>query len=284
MKPTSPTVRLTTPPGKAAGVRATGLLVGFALVAGLSAGVGCAKATAPGAKDPETQSIAEHDLAADALQKGSLRTALVHAKKALDLDPANYNAQLLTANIYLGFCANSTEECRLDEAEHHAREALKYKADFGDATNTLGVILTHEKKYPEAISTLKPLTENMVYNTPELAWGNLGEAYLENGDVDLAVAALKRALALQPAFCVGSYRLGLAFVKKGDLQAAKQALSGCLEADFEQCRFPEAYEARGQVFSKLSDQDGAKRDFERCAKVGKGTPIGKRCELFAQRP
>jgi Tfp pilus assembly protein PilF len=271
-------------------MRAAGLL-GWVLAVGLGAGVlgGCSKSTSnPGAKDPEQQSIAEHDLAADALQKGSLRTALVHARKAIELDEANYNAQLLAANIYLGFCANSPDECRLDEAERHAREALKHKADFGDATNTLGVILTHEKKYSEAISTLKPLTENMLYNTPELAWGNLGLAYLEKGEVDQAIVALKRAVALQPAFCVGSYRLGLAYEKKGDARAAERAFSSCLDTAFDQCRFPEAYESRARVLSKLGEAGAAKLDLDRCRKVGEGTTIGKRCEGLSlgggQRP
>ena len=134
------------------------------------AGGGCAKNGASGVRDPEKASLAEHDVAVDEFNKGSLRSALVHAQKAVEFNEDNSQAQLMAATIYLAFCATSEPECRLGEAEQHARAALKIKPDFASATNTLGVILVRAKRYDDAIAVLKPLTENMVYSTPELAW------------------------------------------------------------------------------------------------------------------
>ena len=50
------------------------------------------------------------------------------------------------------------------------------KADDGyrDAKNLLGQVLIDEKKYPEAITVLEPLTKDQAYAFPHLAWGNLG--------------------------------------------------------------------------------------------------------------
>lgn len=246
--------------------------------------VGCSsKNGMTNVQNPEKASIAEHDVAADEFNKGNLRSALVHAQKAIDLDEENHQAQLLTATIYLGFCATSEEECRLAEAEKHARTALKLKPDFASASNTLGVILIRQRRYDEAISVLKPLTENMVYGTPELAWGNLGQAYLEKGDADQAILSLKKAIALQPGFCVGNYRLGLAYERKSDWRAASQAYSATLDSGFEQCKFADAYEARARVLLKLNEPENAQQDLEQCVRVGGNSPTAKRCAVTVKQ-
>lgn len=251
--------------------------VGAAFLATLLSG--CAgKGGGPGSPDPERQSRAEHDVAADALAKGNLRTALAHAKKAAALDEENADAHLLVATIFIGFCTYSPDECRLGEAEKAARLAVKHKENFREAKNTLGVILVHEKKYDEAIAVLKPLADDILYATPENAWGNLGWAHLEKGELDQAVDALRRAVAAQPAFCWGNTKLGLAYERKGDLRAAQQALSKAIETNRPECTaFPDALELRARVLSKLGEADGARADLERCSKVGAGSPAGQRC-------
>lgn len=248
------------------------------LLGGVVFAWGCHSKATANVPNPEKASLAEHDVAADEFNKGNLRSALVHARKAMELDEENPQAQLLAATIYLGFCAISEEECRLSEAETHARTALKLKSDFASATNTLGVILIRQRRYDAAISVLKPLTEDMVYSTPELAWGNLGLAYLEKGDADQAILALRKAIALQPGFCIGTYRLGLAYELKSDWRAASQAYRMTLESSFEQCKFADAYEARARVLLKLDEREDARHDLEECVRVGGKSPTAKRCE------
>lgn len=249
------------------------------LVAGTALGaLGCKTTGGAGGADPERQSRAEHDVAADALAKGNLRMALAHAKKAAELDEDNADAHLLVATVYIAFCTYSPDECRLGEAEKAARLAVKKKQGFREAQNTLGVILVHEKKYDDAIGVLRPLTEDMLYATPENAWGNLGWALLEKGDVDKAVDALRRSVAAQPDFCWGNTKLGLAYEKKGDLRAAQQALSKAIETNRPECSaFPDALEQRARILTKLGEGDSARADLERCSKVGAGSPSGLRC-------
>lgn len=229
-------------------------------------------------KDASKQSLAQHDLGVDAFSKGNLRGALTHARKAIELDEENADAQLLVATVLVGFCSYSPDECRLDEAERAARAALKVKPDFREARNTLGSVLINEKKFDEAIATLKPLTEDMLYATPEIAWGNLGWAQLEKGDADGAITSLKRAMALQPQFCWGGLKLALAYEKKGDTGTAEVTLTKAIDTDKPQCKaFPDLYEVRARVRQRLGDAAGAKDDLERCKKVGEGTPAGRRC-------
>src|SRR5262249_6868465 len=145
------------------------------------------------------------------------------------------------------------------------------------------VILVHEGRHDEAIAVLKPLTEDLVYGSPESAWGNLGWAYLQRGSVDEAIEALTRSVALQPLFCVGQYRLGLAYEKKGDLALAREALTKAVDTDLPQCkRLQDAYGARARVLARQGLKDPARADLARCRDMGVQTPTGQKCAAELQ--
>src|SRR3954465_5985490 len=123
----------------------------------LSVFVGCSpsNATGPAARDPERMSESEYDIARDLwLRRNQPREALAHALKAVELDEANAEALHLVALLYLDFCSQGPAQCRLSDAEKHARRALQEKPDFREARNTLAVVLIHEKKYADAIAVL----------------------------------------------------------------------------------------------------------------------------------
>jgi type IV pilus assembly protein PilF len=239
----------------------------------------------PGAQDPTRVAEAEYDLARDLwLQRGQLRDALEHALKAVQLDDQNAEAQHLVALLYLDFCSRSTNDCRLSEAEQHARLALKLKPDLREARNTLGVILIHAKRAREAVDVLRPLSEDILYQTPEKAWGNLGWAYLESGDPERAIDALRRSIAAQPLFCVGSYRLGLAYQRKGEPKAALDALTRALETEAPECsRLQDAVAARAKVHGELGQVDAQRADLTRCVELSGSTEAGKNCRSMLEK-
>lgn len=225
------------------------------------------------------QSATEYDLALDLwLERNQPRRALEHALKATELDEDNARATHLVALLYLDFCRRDPKECRIDDAERFARAALDADEHFREAKNTLGVVLIHQQRYAEAIAVLRPLSEDILYQTPENAWGNLGWAYLEVGQIDEAVEALLRSTAVQPAFCVGHYRLGLAYETKGDLSSALSAFSRALEVDHPRCQeLQVAYAARGRISLQLGRQDEAVSDLEQCVHLAKTTEAGREC-------
>jgi len=249
------------------------------LLAGMACGPSSDAVSPSGAGSPERQSIAEYDVARDLfVARGNAREGLRHALLAVDLDGSNAEAAHLVSLIYLFFCSTSEADCRLDEAERYVRKALKAKADLREARNTLGVVLIHQKRYADAVAVLEPLTQDILYSTPENAWGNLGWAYLEKGDTDKAISSLRRALALQPDFCVGAYRLGLAHEKEGDHKAAIEAVSRAVETDRPECRaLQDAFLARARIAVRLGDNDMARNDLQRCRDLDAGTPTGQTC-------
>jgi tetratricopeptide (TPR) repeat protein len=256
-----------------------------ALAAASLAGVAACGASQGGAQGGEQRSVAEYDLARDAFQNGRLREALDHVEKALDLDEDNADAAYLGSVVLLGFCAADarSSDCRFDQAEKMARRALDANPEMRDAKNTLGVVLVHLGRYDEAIAVLRPLAEDILYASPEKSWGNLGWAYLLKGSNDLAIDALQRAVAAQPLFCVGQYRLGLAYEKRGELALAHEAFTRAVETEQPDCqRLQDAFDARARVSEKQGLRDEARTDLTRCRDIAAATPIGQRCAAQLQ--
>ncbi len=255
----------------------------------------CSACLAPGCSAPHagagqpqsaaSQSIAEYDIARDTwLARGQTREALEHVLRAIELDEENAEAQHLAALIYLDFCQRGGADCRQPEVERHARRALEANPEFLEARNTLGVSLIHQGRPEEAALVLRPLTENILYKTPENAWGNLGWAYLEQGQLEAAVAALKRSIAAQPDFCVGHYRLGLAYEKLGKAEQSIAAFTQALESAGGRCQgLQAAYAGRARMLSHLDRMEAARTDLETCVRLDKHTPAGRECSDLQRR-
>lgn len=249
----------------------------LALVAWSLLSAGC---LGPAENVPDPKSQATFDVAVDEFKKGHLRESLSQVTEALKQDGNNGDAALLGSHIYLAFCARdvSSPDCRFADAEKLARLAVDRLPESREARNTLGVVLIHRKLHAEAVEVLKALSEDILYESPQMAWGNLGWAYLESGEVDLAIDALRRSIAAQPNFCVGNFRLGLAYEKKGDLEAARGAFTRALETERPVCkRIQEAWEGRARVGGRLGATDEARSDSEQCKKLAPASASGARC-------
>lgn len=260
-------------------------LVGCAVAVSSVLSSACLLSRTPGSASDEQKSLAEYDLATDAFKNRRFRETIDHVQQALKLNADNADAAYLGAAVMLAFCAldEHSSDCRLKEAEAYARKAVAAAPEHRDAKNALGVILINEQRYDEAISVLKPLTDDIVYASPESAWGNLGWAYLLRGSVEEAIDALRRAVAVQPLFCVGQYRLGLAFEKKGDLGAARESFTKAVDTDQPQCkRLQDAFSARARVLGRQGLRDEARADLERCRDMAHNTPVGMKCAAQLQ--
>jgi type IV pilus assembly protein PilF len=231
-----------------------------------------------GAATPDRQSEAEYDLARDAwLRGGDAREGLAHALKAVEIDDENAEAYHLVALLYLDLCQKLTQDCRLVDSEKAARRALELRKDFREARNTLGVVLVHEHNFKQAVVVLEPLTKDILYTSPESAWGNLGWAYLEMGRLEEAREALLRSVAAQPRFCVGHYRLGLVHERLGQEQAAIESFSNALQADSRCAGLQEALLHRAKAYLSLGRTAPAQVDLSRCAQLSLSTLAGKEC-------
>lgn len=257
----------------------------FRSIVAVVACAGCSGYASRGASspatDPQRQSEAQYDVARDYFEKGDPRLALDHCRKAIELDPDNARALYFASVVHLYFCSGKLElkdpDCHLSDAETFIRRALKAKDNFREAENTLGQILILEKRYPEAIASLEPLTKDPAFESNYLAWGNLGWAQVLSGQVDRGIESLKNSIT-EPRFCVGHYRLGAAYEMKGQFAEAEQSLTTAVSVDAPQCRgLQDAWLARARVRAKLGKQADARADYERCRDISAETDAGKAC-------
>lgn len=233
-------------------------------------------------KNPERASDAEYDLARDYFYKGQPRQALEHCKRAIELYDENSKALYFASTIHLFFCSGKLElsdpDCHLPDAEKYARQALKIDSTFREAKNTLGQILILEKRYPEAMVVLEPLTRDPSFESSYLAWGNYGWAQVLAGKVDDGIESLKNSIT-EPRFCVGHYRLGIAYEKKGDLADAEQSLTNAVNVDAPECKnLQDAWQERAEVRMKLGKMADARADFEKCRDISVETTAGRACQ------
>jgi Tfp pilus assembly protein PilF len=249
-----------------------------ALAAACAIACGGNKATG-GVHSPERQSDAEYDLAVDTYHKGEYRQALDHAIKAVELNDENAKANKFASELYVLFCDKGEDltgpDCHIDQAERYARGAVKADPKFNDAKNTLGGVLLIEKKYKDAVELYQELVKDPTYEAMYLAWGNLGWAQVELGQLDDGIRSLKNSVT-EPRFCVGYYRLGVAYERKGSFAEADANYSQALGNEACQ-KLQDGYAARARVRMALKKAPDARADLEKCSEIARETKTGKAC-------
>jgi type IV pilus assembly protein PilF len=240
--------------------------------------------------DDAERSMKQYELAIGLQGEGNPPGAFQALFRAIELDPNNSKAHLVLASLFL-LQRDDNPKGHDQKAEHHFREVLRVQASdqrmdeqslVPDAYNGLGVLYIHQGKYREAIAELEQAVADLFNRSAYMAWGNIGWAYTELENYPKAIDALIRAVRLHPKFCVGYYRLGLAYLKTKAFDKAEQSLGRALDVD-ERCKtFQDAWHLRGQARMNLGLRDDARGDFERCVELDATNEAGKSCSRFLE--
>jgi tetratricopeptide (TPR) repeat protein len=212
----------------------------------------------------------------------NVRSALVALERSLQLDPENAEAHLLVGQLY-------GESELYERAEPHLRRAVELftrlaaddpekVARLDEAKNSLGAALVNLNRAQEALPILREVVADVHYQSPHLALGNLGMAYVALHQYTLAVEVLQRAVSVRPDFCVGQYRLGEAYLRLNDDAHALESLDRALNNPAQGCnRIQQALRARGEVHVHLHQPDAAREDFTRCRDLSPNSRDGQEC-------
>jgi Tfp pilus assembly protein PilF len=117
--------------------------------------------------------------------------AFVSFQKAVQENPNNKEARYGLGHIL-------TRQGKLLQAEEEFRAATKIDDNYSEAYTYLGVVLSMQNRWPEAIAAFRQALTNPLYATPDLARFHLGRALAHEGDYQGAMEALEDALVVNP--------------------------------------------------------------------------------------
>ncbi len=153
--------------------------------------------------------------------------AYVLFQKAIELNPDHRGAHYYVGHIYF-------VQGRLEKAEAEFREVLRIDPEYPEGHNHLGQVLSMQGHGSEAIRSYRRALTYPLYETPDVAWYNLGAALAYEGEMEAAKEAFERALRVSPPSVPQGllhYQLGRTYYRLGDDAKAREALTRSAKLD-----------------------------------------------------
>ncbi len=151
------------------------------------------------------------------LTGGNYPNAMRELMLAEDLDPEN---EMIENNLGLVYFVREKYEM----AEKHLMHALKIKPDFTDALNNLARVHIELGKFDLAIRELTRVLNDLTYQGAEKAWVNLGLAYFQKGDYQVAKNKFSEAIKLNRTHCLAHTLFGRSELELEDFTHASTEL------------------------------------------------------------
>ena len=160
------------------------------VLAALVAVTGCVTTTEGGFKADRKEEVARRvDAATQYLEKGNTEQAIVHLRRALEIDPRSAPVNETLARVF----AQSGE---YELADQHFRAAIEAEPGFSRARNNYAAFLYGRGDIDGAIAQLEKVVADTLYEKRADAFSNLGKAYLRKGETAKAEEVFDRALKM----------------------------------------------------------------------------------------
>jgi tetratricopeptide (TPR) repeat protein len=182
----------------------------------------------PSVRDDATLDLIDQ---ADKLTKeGNIDEALAIFREILAANPALYQV-----NLSIGDCLRQNSE--IDQAleaytsvleaaktdpQNGKQMTAKALARIGECHLMKNDFETAQEFFKQSIE-ISPDDETLAYN--------VGEIYFSNQKLDEAITYFSLATRIQPGWSQAHYKLGLAYLNKGDFESAQQSLNKVLELE-----------------------------------------------------
>lgn len=193
----------------------SGCMVCMAIV--LSAVVsGCAVQEFPNERKVDSAAGARDRvaIASEWLQKGDNERALVHLRKALELDPKSPEAHNL-----MGVLLERDGDRK--GADRHFRRAIALRPSYPQAHNNYGGFLFREKRFRDAAKQFEMAAAEISYELRAQAFEGLGRSALELRDRERAERAFMRALRLNADLPISNLEMADLRYQQDDLAGAR---------------------------------------------------------------
>lgn len=147
-----------------------------------------------------------------------------------------------------------------NEALPYFQRAIKLDGTYTDAKNNCGRTLVELNRADEAITVLTDAIADVTYSTPEKAYANLGLAYIRKGNLQDAVKMLNKSIASNNKFCTGYNYYGQALFQMGKYSAASEAFENALQLC--ENRYDEAHYYSALSYFKNGQKEKAEGRFK----------------------
>lgn len=165
---------------------------------------------------------AMQELGASSVQRGNLSAGLDHYLKALELDPENPEIHYNLALVYRDLGQHQL-------ALNHFQKTLSLRPDFPEAQIDVGILYTQLKEWDLAIHHFEKAANNLLYQTPDIAFNNIGLAYHYKGSYHKAIENYFKALKLYPRYADCYNNLALAHQALRNYDAAIEAYQNAIK-------------------------------------------------------
>lgn len=177
----------------------------------------CVTTTTGGFSADRQKEISQRvDAATQYLSKGNTEQAIVHLRRALELDPDAASVHESLARVFV-----QTGEYEL--ADQHFRRAIQADPAYTRARNNYAAFLYQKGDVDGAIRQLEIVTADTLYEKRSDAFTNLGRAYARRGDLDKASEMLGRALKMDRRQAPAMLELADIHFKREQYPQAQQA-------------------------------------------------------------
>ncbi len=175
--------------------------------------LGACASTSP---DMKREANARMEMGIGYLRQNNSPAAMKELTKAKELDPDNPEIDMV-----LGIAYQARGDFK--NAEKFLRRAVNRKPDYADAHNNLGYLLSLQGRSKEAIREYEKAVGNILYQTPEVGYTNMGEEYRRMKDLKKAEEMYRRAISFNSRYAA-AYR-GLSTVETATNRWADAARS-----------------------------------------------------------
>ncbi|OGK88418.1 MAG: hypothetical protein A2X52_17470 [Candidatus Rokubacteria bacterium GWC2_70_16] len=158
------------------------------------------------------------------LSEKRVSLGLVSLQEAVSLDPDNalYRNALGVVNLDLG---------RKAEAQEQFQKAVALEPTYGEAQHNLGLAHAEQGRFEEAIALYRKALAQPTYSTPDVAYHNMGYAYLNVRKLKEAEEAFRLTIQLEPKRSSPHYWLGVVLVEQGRRDEARASLRTARDLD-----------------------------------------------------
>ena len=164
------------------------------------------------------------------------------------------------------------------------QRALVLKPDDSEVHNYLGAIYMEKGRWDDAIASFNRALANILYDTPSVSLYNLGRAYYEKREYDLALKYYRNAVEKDPDNILMPWiekNIGMCWLAKGDTEEAVRHFQKSLTLA---PSLAESHYWLGLCYQKLKRQADAAAAFQSAIRLAPESEFGRKAKESIKNP